>query len=671
MIYLLFIILGITFAGIFSDVISGCIFLAVVTFFIYDSYKKYSLKKIILCFLLFMIGFSYYSLGSFIINNKYDNVETKKEQLSILVLSEPEYSDGSVKFIGKIDKYNKKANVTLRDTPYISYYDTLELDGYVYSLNSNKENYFSKGIYYKVTSYDKNIKIKEGKGFLKSINNLRNKVLYILDNNFSFESSMMLKGVMMGDDSLRTKEFDDALRKLSLSHVVSVSGMHFSIITMYILFIMRKLRIKRKISSLLTIPVVFMISLFIGFTPSVVRVLIMITILSLADLFDRDRVMDIHLLLLTAVIMLLFNIYYIHNIAFVLSFTSLGGILMYQKILCSKMKRIPKKISEAISVIISANIFSFPFIVYYFKGIPILSIIANLLIVPLISIIMICGTILVIISLINIKLGMVLGYPLDLLVSLCVKFINFTGNLPHGYFETLSLENYFILLYYSLIYICSLKIKGLYKNILALLLSLYFTINLFYPLDRLVVPYGNLYVMCGKNSGKNIITYKDKTLFVNASETNGSFNYKLIQDECNNYFDYYIAYNGDAIRYIDKYKINIGNIYVPEFYMNDIDFGRILHKYCEKIISVTDETDISFYDFVLTLKPVDEYNILETKVKHKDNTVVFTNGDINKFEFNTKYVVPYYSIDEYKDYRFLLNCLEDEVERIKIWIQKS
>lgn len=666
MIYLLFILIGLIFAGLFMDIISGVILLIAIGLFMYTYYNKYSLRKILICFLLFAAGVLYYNLSDYINIEKYGNVELKNEQLSAVVLSEPEYINGTVKFIGKLDKFNKKAVITLRDTPYISYYDTIDFKGYVYSITSNRENSYSKGIYYKVTSSDKDIKIKSGKGIYKSLNTFRNKVLYILDNNFSFETSMLLKGVMVGDDSLRTEEFNSALNKLSLSHIVSVSGMHFSIITMYILLILRRIKIGRKMSSVIIIPINFLIALFIGFTPSVIRVLIMTTILSLADLFNRDRVMDIYLLVLTAVIMLLYNVYYIHNIAFTLSFASLGGILLYQDIIFSKIKKLPGKIRELISVTVSANIFTLPLVIYYFKGIPLLSIFANIIVVSFVPLFMMYGIVVVIISLVIMKLGYYVGYPLDLLTSMCVKFICFIGDLSFGYVATLSIEEYFVLLYYSGIYVCSLKIKGIYKKILTIIIGLYFTVNLFYPLDRIFVPYGNMYVMCGKNSGKGIVTYKDKTIFVNASGINGSFNQELIRDECNNYFDIYIPFNSEGIRYIDTFKFKVGKVYVPHYFVDDFDFNVILNKYCDEIIEVYDKSEISFYDFNLTLKAQDEYNISEVDIQHKDNKIVFTGGDIDEINYGEKYIVPYYSIEKYNGNSFLLNCMEDELERIKI-----
>lgn len=666
MVYILFFIIGLAFSGLFNNLFSALILLVSIFIFILNSRKSYSYKKIILCMILLVFGVVYYLTFNYITVSKYDNVELKNKTVSVIVLSEPDYINNKVTFEGKIKGYNKKAIVTLYDTPYFSCYDTIELKGNIYSLSSNKENYYSKGIYYKFISYDKDITVTAKDSFMKTIYNIKQNMLYIIDNIFSFKTSMLLKGILIGDDTLTTEEFNDSLKKLSLSHVVVVSGMHFSIITMALLFIFRRLMIGRKVSSLLTIPVSFILALFIGFTPSIVRVLIMTTVLSLADLFNRDKVSDIYLLLLTALLMLLFNVFYIHNVAFILSFSSVAGILKYNKIINGKIKIIPQKIREVVSVTLSANIFTIPFVVYYFKGLPLLSVFANLIIVPLISFIMIYGIICVLIAMLFMDLGKIIGYPLDFITSACVDFIIIAGKIPFGYFKTLSIDIYFISLYYLFIYLMHIKLHKLFKYLIAIIIIAYLVINLFYPLDRVILPYANMYVMCGKNSGKSIITYKDKTIFINASLINGSFDYKLIKDECNNTFDIYVAFGAEGIKYLKNNSINVKELYVaPEFIHHEF-FRKIIEERSEKVFIVDKNTNISFYDFNLTLKPYDSYNISEAVILYKNNKIVTTNSEIEYLNKDTKYIVSYYMLERYYKNDNVLNCFKEEVERIRL-----
>jgi predicted membrane metal-binding protein len=72
--------------------------------------------------------------------------------------------------------------------------------------------------------------------------------------NFSYESGNFLNSILLGKSGNGNKEINDALRKTGLSHIVVVSGMHFAIINMFIIFLLRRMGIKRKTSSLISPP---------------------------------------------------------------------------------------------------------------------------------------------------------------------------------------------------------------------------------------------------------------------------------------------------------------------------------------------------------------------------------------------------------------------------------
>ncbi|MBE7029626.1 MAG: ComEC family competence protein [Ruminococcaceae bacterium] len=663
---ILSVLFGIIFAGIFNDLISFCLAIIILIYLFIKYKEKLNFKKVLVFVILFIIGFFYYIVYDFYTLNSVKDINDKDVALNITVLSEPEYDSSVITFNGYVKEYNKKARVTLYDTPYISYYDTIRIKGDIYTLEENYKSRYSQGLYYNVISYDKNSEIISGKGFLKSIYDFKNKVIYILDNTLSFNGAMFLKGVLVGDDDLRTDEFNDSLNKLSLSHIVSVSGMHFSIISMVLIYIMRRLKINRKLSSAIIVIISFFIAVFIGFTPSVIRVLIMTFILSFADLTNREKIMDIYLLLLTALIMLLFNVYYIHNVAFVLSFTSLAGILLFSQKINDKIKFIPRFFKDNISVSASATVLTIPFILYYFRGLPLLSVLANLLIVPLITVVMVYGIILILISLISIKLGYFIGVPLDMILRVCVNLINFMGDIPFGYFKTLSISVYYISIYYTALFFILIKPSGVLKYVISSVLILYILVNLFYPLERAVLPYGYMYVFQGKDSGKSITLYKDKSIFINGSSTEGKYNYNLIENECNSHFDIYVAFNGECIKYIKNKDFTIDKIYVPAQFLTNPYFTDIMDKKAREIIPVNDTISVQIYDFNLTLKPKDEYNISKVSLVANSKEYITVMEDIDEYKYGAKYIVNYYMVEKYLTDKSTLNNFSYDVERIKI-----
>lgn len=662
---LFFFILGIAVAGVFNDIISVIVICMGIIAFLISGRRKINFKKIVICILVFVIGCTYYYFNDNFFVTKHKNINDKDVYITVTVLTEPEYNKNFLSFTGELKEYGKNAKITLNDTPYISAYDKILFKATVTSITNNCESNYANNIYYNVVSNDKNYKIEEGKGFMKTLSNLKNKIIYILENNFSSDAAMFLKGILLGDNSLRTDEFDNALRRTGLSHVVSVSGMHFSTITMALLYILRRMRLGRKSASLVTVPIAFLLALFIGLTPSVIRSFIMIAVLSIADIVNRDRVTDIHLVLVTAVIMLIVNVYYIHSVAFVLSFMSVAGIILLSGPIKAKIHMISSNLADIISATVSATVFTLPFVVYYFKGIPILTIFSNLIITPLISFIMIYGIIIILLSFVYMKIGYYIGIPLDIIVSLCVKVINFIGVLPFGYFETLYIDVYLVCIFYLGVFLVYCKLPVLPKIIMLSTIFIYFTLSLFIPVNRFIDFNSYLYVMNGADGGKGIITVKDKNLFINVSTKNGDYNFDLIEKECNGYFDVYVASNYQSLKYIESNKINIGTLYIPSGYINSEYYRNIIDEYSKEIVVVDEKMIINYYDFNLTLIPKDSYNISIVILDNKSKNIIFTNRMIEEFNYNSEYIITHEMLYEYSSDN-ILNNKTNSVERIRL-----
>ena len=75
---------------------------------------------------------------------------------------------------------------------------------------------------------------------------------------------------------------------------------------------------------------------------------------------------------------------------------------------------------------------------------------------------------------------------------------------------------------------------------------------------------------------------------------------------------------------------------------------------------------INFYDFCLTLNDIEDYNISRVLLEHKNKNIVFMSGNITEPEYNTKYILDYYMLDEYQNSSIVLNGFKEEVERIEI-----
>lgn len=200
----------------------------------------------------------------------------------------------------------------------------------------------------------------------------------------------LMSGLLIGlPDKLEEQRFM-VFSRLGLTHIIAISGLHVAIVVGCCLGVLRLLRFTRETSlaaAMLIIPPYILLS---GASPSVVRAGIM----GMIGLYAARRgwLKDgLNILAAAALVMTAWNPYLIYNISFQLSFAVTAGLILYSPALMRLMPRIPKQAAGAVAVAAAAQLTSFPLSIYYFNQFSLLSFPANLLIVPLYSLIVLPG----------------------------------------------------------------------------------------------------------------------------------------------------------------------------------------------------------------------------------------------------------------------------------------
>ena len=141
---------------------------------------------------------------------------------------------------------------------------------------------------------------------------------------FPEEAGAQVLAVVTGNRDGLHQSFTTSLQRAGLSHTAAVSGMHMAFLAGFFTCILGK---HRRRTALIIIPVSLLFMVVTGCTPSVVRAAVMIILLMLAPLFNRER--DNATALGTALLVLL-----IHNplsaahVGLQLSFAAVAGIFV-------------------------------------------------------------------------------------------------------------------------------------------------------------------------------------------------------------------------------------------------------------------------------------------------------------------------------------------------------
>ncbi|WP_201003780.1 DNA internalization-related competence protein ComEC/Rec2 [Paenibacillus glycanilyticus] len=207
-----------------------------------------------------------------------------------------------------------------------------------------------------------------------------------MDRLYPADQSGYMKGLVLGiREDLDPEQFQQFSR-LGLTHILAISGLHVAVFVYALGAVLRLLRLTRERLLLTLIAAVPFYVLLSGSSPSVVRAGLMTMLALLAARMDKLKD-GLHLLAAAAVAMLIWNPSFIQDVGFQLSFAVTAGLILFVPPVRRAMPnwRKGKSLLDLLAVTVVAQAVSFPLTVYYFNQFHLLSIPANLILVPFIS----------------------------------------------------------------------------------------------------------------------------------------------------------------------------------------------------------------------------------------------------------------------------------------------
>mgnify|MGYP004478479643 CR=1 FL=1 len=210
---------------------------------------------------------------------------------------------------------------------------------------------------------------------------------YIFDNlkdKLGSRRAALITSISFGYTEFLDREDESTMKNLGVLHAVSVSGLH-----MVLVYSLLKKILGNKIAPI--VAVIYVI--FTGAAISTVRSYIMLLCLSLAIPFRRSY-NPLAGLSLAGIILILYKPYSIFEVGFQLSFLSTLGIILFNKKFNKDLYRLPKILREGTAISLSSQVFTFPFLVLYFREFSLGFLAGNIILMPLINAVVILGNIL-------------------------------------------------------------------------------------------------------------------------------------------------------------------------------------------------------------------------------------------------------------------------------------
>ena len=466
-----------------------------------------------------------------------------------------------------------------------------------------------------------------------SINNINSKIplKYKIKNKIinhieKYKSKSYLKAFVLGQENEIEENIKSSYRNNGISHLLAISGSQIITISYIILFILNKTIKNKKLSYIITLYILIFYMFITTFTPSISRATIFFVLTTIKKQF-KLKVKTIYLLLLTLLILLNINPYYIYSLGFVLSFTVSFYIILSNKII----NRCKSYYAKILVVSIISFISSMPIIINSFFKINLISPIINLFFVPLVSLIIYPLTLIT-----------VFVKPLDHQLYEIIKIMEKTSlKIENFSIFTISLShmNFITIIIYYLIITIIIKIwKEKNKNylwILIVMTAIYKNINIFnsYPSITMIdVGQGDSLLIKLKNNKGNIVIDTGGEINNKSYSKIKNITIPYLNAEGINNLNYLILTHGDydhmgeAINLVNNFKVE------------KVIFNCGPYNNLEKdLIKALDKKKIKYYSCIKELN-IDKNKLyfLETKEYDNENdnsNVIYTELDGYKFMF--------------------------------------
>ena len=314
------------------------------------------------------------------------------------------YTKDDKEFIGIVTKYEvKEDKITIeikakekllitykyqdKEFNNLSYGDKIKVKGTLItpSKNTNQNTFnYQKYLYYKKIYY-----LVEATSINKIANN--HNYLYTIKNTLyqkinKLKSSNYIKTLLFCDNTL-SKEIKESYRINGISHLFSVSGMHINFFVSIIYLYLNKITYNKRIKYLITN--IFIITYLILFPSSSLLRSAVMSILYSINYLLKLKIKKIDILLLTLGVSLQINPFIIYDLGYIYSYT-----ITFFLVLSSSTLKNKNKINKIIYISLLSFLVSIPITIYNSYEINIISILLNIILVPIISIIILPLTIL-------------------------------------------------------------------------------------------------------------------------------------------------------------------------------------------------------------------------------------------------------------------------------------
>lgn len=366
------------------------------------------------------------------------------------------------------------------------------------------------------------------------IENLRNNLSKSFDiHQFDSKTKAIIDALILGQRLELDKETIADYSNAGVIHILAISGLHISIIYFFIVFLLKplkKIRFGSEIQLLIVLAILWLFALLTGLPASVTRAVTLFSFISIGNYFNQPKAIY-NALAISAFLILLVKPNAIFDIGFQLSYAAVLSIVLFQpfyKKFYFSENKIAVYFTDTILVSLAAQIGVLPLSLYYFNQLPLLFLLANLVIIPLSSLVLIVGIVILPLNYMLPSVAVFLGKILEFSIQFMNNYIHWIAKFKSGIITNISFSGW---LTFSMYLVIVAFIYWMYhtkvKNIKYILVTV-----LLFQLSYISVKWN-------ENQGSELVVFNEKSTLIGIKNQNSVIAFTDIPENHNTTLNHY------------------------------------------------------------------------------------------------------------------------------------
>jgi competence protein ComEC len=366
------------------------------------------------------------------------------------------------------------------------------------------------------------------------IENLRNNLSKSFDiHHFEPKTKAIIDALILGQRLELDKETIADYSNAGVIHILAISGLHISIIYFFIVFLLKPLKRVRfgaEIQLLIVLGILWLFALLTGLPASVTRAVTLFSFISIGNYFNQPKAIY-NALAISAFLILLIKPNAIFDIGFQLSYAAVLSIVLFQpfyKKFYFSDNKIAVYFTDTVLVSLAAQIGVLPLSLYYFNQLPLLFLLANLVIIPLSSLVLIAGIVILPLNYVLPSVAVFLGKILELSIQFMNNYIHWIAQFKSGIITNISFSGWLTF--------------SMYLIIIAFIYWLYHTKdkNIKYVLGTLLIfQLSYISIKWSENNSSELVVFNEKSTLIGIKKQNNVIAFSDIPENHNTTLNHY------------------------------------------------------------------------------------------------------------------------------------